>query len=299
MEDSNVTSLESMFSSQPAAESTEAASVEQTQSEQVEQPQAGTGEPQSAPPAEAQPEPDHVPRAAVIDERRKRQELERNFANIQREHAEMAQFIRQVQQAQQAQQAQQRQQSPQTQQQAPQGLSPEQFQSYEAYLEALADARAEAKAEAKVKQVLEEQMRSFNQEQRARALQHATVNDMADMHKAGMSKYADFNEVVGRDPRYGGPPITDVMANAMLVIDSGHEVAYHLGQNPAEAARIANLPPSSQAREIGRLAKQLAAPPAAPPAVNVPKTLTQTRSATGQFTKAYTGPTPLTDLFKR
>lgn len=63
------------------------------------------------------------------------------------------------------------------------------------------------------------------------------------------AKYPDYAAVVGNPSL----PITPAMAEAIMDSDCGPEVAYHLGKNPNEAARIANLNPVSQARELGRI----------------------------------------------
>jgi predicted outer membrane protein len=142
------------------------------------------------------------------------------------------------------------------------------------------------------------------QVQQQQTVQRQAAEDLQDMIKAGKEKYPDFEQVVGSQH----VPITEVMMTTMMAIDGGHEIAYSLGMNPAEAARIARMPPSSQAREIGKLAREIAAAAAAsaapavttaPVAPPLPKTLTQTRSAGGQFTKTWTGPTPLDDIFRK
>ena len=56
-------------------------------------------------------------------------------------------------------------------------------------------------------------------------------------------------------------PVTDYMAQAIQASDIGPDVIYHLGSNPKEAHRIANLPPILQAKEIGRIEAKLAAEP--------------------------------------
>lgn len=52
------------------------------------------------------------------------------------------------------------------------------------------------------------------------------------------------------------------MADTIRASEVGPDVAYYLGSNPSEAAKIADLPPFLQAKEIGRLeAKLLSNPP--------------------------------------
>jgi hypothetical protein len=47
------------------------------------------------------------------------------------------------------------------------------------------------------------------------------------------------------------------MAEAITESSVGPQVAYELGKNPAEAARIASLPPMRQIAEIGQLEARL------------------------------------------
>jgi len=69
-------------------------------------------------------------------------------------------------------------------------------------------------------------------------------------------KHADFDDVVMQNPDLA---ITSDMAMAMVEMgEAGGDVAYHLGKNPQEAARIAQLPPARQLMELGRLEAQLA-----------------------------------------
>lgn len=72
--------------------------------------------------------------------------------------------------------------------------------------------------------------------------------------------YADY-DVVAKNPHV---QISNAMAEVILDSDVGPELAYHLGKNPAEAARIAALPPSRQAAELGRLEAKISAPKALP-----------------------------------
>lgn len=208
------------------------------------------GEQQAAPPA-AKPEPDLVPRAALMDERRKRQELE--------------QLVEQSKKV----------TTP---------LKADDFESHEAYLEHLVERKADERF------ALLQQQQEATQRQAAASAQ--ANDDLAGLMSAGAAKYQDFQTLVGSESL----PISEAMMNAMLAVDAGHDVAYHLGKNPAEAARIAGLAPTSQARAIGQLAKQLATP--APASAPLPQTLTTTRSTDGRFAsaQAWDGPSPLNDI---
>ena len=75
-------------------------------------------------------------------------------------------------------------------------------------------------------------------------------------------KYEDFDEKIISIPRES---MTEAMTFAIMESDKGGEIAYFLGDNHAEAARIARLPLASQVREIDNIAsrfkpKQTSAP---------------------------------------
>jgi hypothetical protein len=54
-------------------------------------------------------------------------------------------------------------------------------------------------------------------------------------------------------------PVTPVMAEVIMGSDLGAEIAYQLGKNPTEAARISGLTPHQQAAAIGRIEGNLRA----------------------------------------
>jgi hypothetical protein len=121
-------------------------------------------------------------------------------------------------------------------------LTPEQFDSTEAYVEALAERKAE------------ERIRQRDAEQQAASI-HESYLDREDKAR---EKFDDYEQVT-RNPSLR---ITTTMAETIRRSEIGPDVAYHLGQNPREADRISRLDPLSQAKEIGRLEAKLAdAPP--------------------------------------
>jgi hypothetical protein len=75
------------------------------------------------------------------------------------------------------------------------------------------------------------------------------------------SAHPDFDSVV-RDPSL---PITPLMAEVIRESDLGPQVAYHLGTNRQEAARIASLSPARQAAELGRIEAALTKAPVSSP----------------------------------
>lgn len=117
----------------------------------------------------------------------------------------------------------------------------DQFESTEAYAEALAEQKALALVE---------------QRERQRQ-QDAVVEAYFDREEQALGKYDDFKQVA-YNPSL---PITAEMAETIRASDQGPDVLYHLGSNPAEAARIARLSPLLQAKEIGRIEAALAASP--------------------------------------
>jgi hypothetical protein len=134
----------------------------------------------------------------------------------------------------------QRQSEQQTLKAAP-TASVDQFESPEAYAEALAYQKAEeliAKREA-AKQ------------------QSAVLESYQEREEVARDKYDDFQQVA-YNPNL---PITNVMAETIQSSDIGPELAYYLGSNPKEADRISRMTPLSQAKEIGRIEAKLAADP--------------------------------------
>ena len=117
----------------------------------------------------------------------------------------------------------------------------DQFESPEAYAEALAYQRAEeliAKREA-AKQ------------------QSQVLESYQEREEAARDKYDDF-EQVAYNPKL---PITNAMAETIQSSDIGPELAYYLGSNPKDAERISRMSPLAQAKEIGKIEAKLASDP--------------------------------------
>lgn len=77
--------------------------------------------------------------------------------------------------------------------------------------------------------------------------------------EAVAAKYPDYNQVA----HFGWEP-SPAMIEVIMDSDLGPDLAYHLGKNPAEAARIAALNPISQVRELGKIEAAIAAPKTTP-----------------------------------
>lgn len=91
-------------------------------------------------------------------------------------------------------------------------------------------------------------------QQAARQQATAFQAKVASIVEAGASKYGDFAEKALRSD----VPLNDAMLREIADSDAGADVAYFLGNNPAEARRIASLPANRVAREIGRIEERLA-----------------------------------------
>ena len=118
----------------------------------------------------------------------------------------------------------------------------DQFDSVEAY----ADALASQKAEELVRQ------RDVKQQQ------SVLVEAYHDREEEARGRYNDF-EQVAYNPNL---PITAAMAETIQSSEVGPDMAYYLGVNPKEADRISKLAPFVQAKELGRLEAKLLAEPA-------------------------------------
>ena len=111
------------------------------------------------------------------------------------------------------------------------------FESTDAYAEALALRKAEELIA-----------------QRDRQKEQAEVVELySEREEKARDKYDDFEDVV-YNPKLR---ITDVMAETIQYSDLGPDLAYWLGSNPKEAERIARLSPILQAREIGKIEVRL------------------------------------------
>ena len=124
-------------------------------------------------------------------------------------------------------------------QQVPHSLpSVDQFESTEAYADALAVRKAE-------------ELIAQREVQKARAEMQSAYQDREETAR---EVYDDF-EQVAYNPNL---TITREMVEAIQASEVGPDVAYWLGSNPKEADRIARLSPLLQAKEIGRIEAKLA-----------------------------------------
>lgn len=124
----------------------------------------------------------------------------------------------------------------------------EQFDDYDSYVEALAGYKAQESIQAMAAQ------QSRAQQEALEAQRAQSFRQKAD---AFAVEHPDFQDVVFNNPYL---PITGEMKTVIESSDRGAEVAYHLGQNPQEAARIAQMHPMMQAAELGKIEATLSLP---------------------------------------
>jgi len=164
----------------------------------------------------------------------------------------------------------QRQSEQQTLRAAPTATA-DQFETTEAYADALAYQKAEeliAKREA-AKQ------------------QSQILESYQDLEEEARAKYDDF-EQVAYNPKL---PITNVMAETIQSSDIGPELAYYLGSNPKDAERISRMTPLSQAKEIGKIEAKLAAEPPVKRTTSAPAPISPVTARTsGSSTQDTTDP---------
>jgi len=130
----------------------------------------------------------------------------------------------------------------------------DQFESPDAYAEALAVRKAE--------ELLAQ--REFQRQQ-------AAIEDAYhEREEEARNKYDDF-EQVAYNPQLR---VTDVMAETIKASDMGPDLAYWLGTNPKEADRISRLTPLLQAREIGKIEAKLGSNPIVKPTTSAPAPIT-------------------------
>ena len=149
----------------------------------------------------------------------------------------------------------------------------EDFQDYEAYLEALADWKAEEKA-----QRLREELKAEYEKTRAKT----EADRRMEAFRAAESKFratvTDYDEAI-QDAQ--DTPMTQVMFDVILESEVGPNILYYLAKNPDEAERIAHLSPARQAAEVGKLEDKLAQQlkdPQKPKASNAPPPVNPVRA---------------------
>jgi hypothetical protein len=110
------------------------------------------------------------------------------------------------------------------------------YTTYEEYVEALTDWKLEQR-EALRKQV---------------EAQQSTAETVRTQVEAARAKYPDYDEVVNDQV-----PISPAMAEVLVASEHGADVAYWLGSNPADCAKIAKMTPAQAGAALARIEAQL------------------------------------------
>ena len=197
--------------------------------------------------AEAPADHDEAPKPRGVQKRL--DELTANWRAAERREEELRRVIAQL-----AQQQQPPQPQPIAQPQQSVNAKPvlEDFTSYEEFTEALTDWKATQTVQSVLQQ--REAAEVAARVQREQAERAQTWQQRAS---EASTKFADF-QMVALNPEL---PVSPAMAEVIQSVENGPDVLYHLGKNPAEAARIAALSPSQAAFALGSLAAALQPPP--------------------------------------
>ena len=137
----------------------------------------------------------------------------------------------------------------------------EDFETTEEFIEAMSDFKADERFK---QNQAEEAQEAELQEQRE------TFEAFGERQDEARAAHADYDEVVGG----GNLQIPQSALLAIIELDNGPEVAYHLAKNPELPKKLMDLSPLKAVAEIGRLSAILAAPAqeaANPPALRTPE----------------------------
>lgn len=181
-------------------------------------------------------------------------ELTRNWRQEQREKAQLLELLRQREQ--------EAKPAVQPQAQAATKPQPNQYQTTEEFLEALADWKAESKI-----QDWDRKRRTEAEENAKRESEQKRKQTFAEREAKARAKYEDYDLVALGDET----PITELMAKVIYASDLGPEIAYFIGKNPDKGQQIAQMTdPAQVALAIGRIEAQVEAAATPPPAPEVP-----------------------------
>lgn len=133
---------------------------------------------------------------------------------------------------------------------APQRPTPDQFDKYDDYVDALTDWKAE--------QAVAKRMEADS----TRKVAETRAQTFAERQTQARTVMTDYDEVVGGSDT----PIANHVGEAIMESDLGPQLAYHFAKNPDVLLRLNSMNPTAAAREIGRLEATLSAKPATPAA---------------------------------
>jgi hypothetical protein len=132
------------------------------------------------------------------------------------------------------------------------------FGSYEEYQAALSGFHAMKQMDGREAQRLEREHAAQKEayERAETQRQHELQQSWVSQAEEAKERYADFDAVISNPT----VPIPQHVADTLLHMDAGADVAYHLGTNVDVAAQIAQLPPVLAAMELGKIEATLSRP---------------------------------------
>tara|TARA_R110000796_G_scaffold203024_4_gene319332 strand:- start:4956 stop:5759 length:804 start_codon:yes stop_codon:yes gene_type:complete len=122
------------------------------------------------------------------------------------------------------------------------------FDDYEDFIEAKVDHQADRRI-AELENQQNERTAHQGQQDAAATFEQSRDNTV----ESGIDKYDDFEEVALSE----NLEISPTMAEALLASKQGSDLWYHLGKNPAKAAKISSMSEVKQVLAIGELAVAL------------------------------------------
>jgi hypothetical protein len=128
----------------------------------------------------------------------------------------------------------------------------ENFETLEAYQEALTDFKLDERERARQAQDAERQAREAAQK---------IQTEWSRRQRAAQQSHDDYDDVIDAVKAPEGPGVA-AARQAMLEDEAGPEILYWLAKHPDDLQRIAALSPVSAVREIGKIAASVAKPPA-------------------------------------
>ena len=160
--------------------------------------------------------------------------------------------------------------------------TPDKFNDYGEFVEALTDWKAEQAAARLL-------------EQRAQATQRdARETTWVERQTQARQTMPDYDQVVGASD----VPIARHVADNIVESEHGPALAYHFARNPQALTRLNQMPPMQAAREIGRLEASLASSTAAQapaaPAVRTTQAPTPARTSAAQGRSTSVDPARMT-----
>jgi hypothetical protein len=130
---------------------------------------------------------------------------------------------------------------------APEKPSPDKYDNYADFVEALADWKADQK------------VKSAFAERSAQTAQQTVQETFSGRVTEFVKTAPDYVDVVGNSD----VPVANHVAEHIMDSDVGPQLAYHLAKNPDQALRLNAMSPTAAAREIGRIEATLAKPQSA------------------------------------